>query len=176
MNKHNYLMALAMNSDVGVLQLKNADIPVKITEVESESGASSSPMTTFKCLVVNDDQIKYHTKNRLNSFYGANKSEWAQYAAADVINTMRAHEALMASKRFSITRVIFSDPATIVFWADGTKTVVKCQEGDIYSEETGLAMAIVKKVFGNKGNFNEVFKKFIPGYDKREATDEMPEL
>jgi hypothetical protein len=82
----------------------------------------------------------------------------------------------MAAKRFEIVKVIFSDPATIVFWADGTKTVVKCQEGDAYSKETGLAMAIAKKVFGNKSNFNEVFKKFIPDYVKSEVANEMPEV
>ena len=33
-----------------------------------------------------------------------------------------------------IKKVIFNDPATIVLWDDGTKTVVKCSEGDTYSE------------------------------------------
>jgi hypothetical protein len=61
-----------------------------------------------------------------------------------------------------IKKVIFNDPATIVIWDDGTKTVVKCQEGDVYNAELGLAMCISKKYFGNKGNFNEVFKKWIP--------------
>jgi len=61
-----------------------------------------------------------------------------------------------------IKKVIFNNPATVVIWEDGTKTVVKCQEGDTYSEELGLAMCIAKKFFGNKGNFNEVFKKWIP--------------
>lgn len=60
-----------------------------------------------------------------------------------------------------IKKVIFNDPATIVLWNDGTKTVVKCQEGDTYSEELGLAMAISKKFFGNKSKYNEIFKKYI---------------
>lgn len=70
----------------------------------------------------------------------------------------------------SITNVIFNDPATIVFWADGTKTVVKCQEGDIYSPETGLAMAISKKALGNQGNYCEVFKKWLPEEPEQEST------
>lgn len=61
----------------------------------------------------------------------------------------------------SIKDVIFNDPATIVIWSDGSKTVVKCQSGDTYSKETGLALCIAKKYLGNKGNFNEVFKKYI---------------
>jgi hypothetical protein len=61
-----------------------------------------------------------------------------------------------------IVKVIFNYPATVVIWNDGTKTVVKCQPGDTYSKETGLALCIAKKYLGNKGNFNEVFKKWIP--------------
>lgn len=34
-----------------------------------------------------------------------------------------------------IKKVIFNDPATIILWKDGTKTVVKCQEGDTYDKE-----------------------------------------
>lgn len=79
----------------------------------------------------------------------------------------------------AIKKVHFNDPMTIVIWEDGTKTVVKCQDGDIYSKETGLALCIAKKAFGNKGNFNEVFKKWIPEeekytiYTNREITNEI---
>lgn len=59
-----------------------------------------------------------------------------------------------------IRDVIFNDPATIVKWTDGTKTVVKAQKGDTYSKEVGLAMCIVKKMCGNKGNYNDVFAKW----------------
>ena len=68
-----------------------------------------------------------------------------------------------------IEKVIFNEPATIVFWEDGDKTVVKCQDGDTYSKETGLAMCIAKKALGNKGNFNDVFKEWIPGYGERKG-------
>ena len=65
------------------------------------------------------------------------------------------------SHKNDIKNVIFAPPATIVFWNDGTKTVVKCQEGDEFSKEIGLAMAICKKHYGNKGNYNKVFDKWI---------------
>jgi hypothetical protein len=63
-------------------------------------------------------------------------------------------------KGLRIDDVIYNDPATIVFWNDGTKTVVKCQEDDIYSKEQGLALCITKKVLGNQGNFNNLFRKW----------------
>lgn len=61
-----------------------------------------------------------------------------------------------------IKNVIFNDPATIVFWEDGTKTVVKCQECDEFDPEKGLAMAIAKKSYGNKGNYCNKMKKWLP--------------
>lgn len=65
-----------------------------------------------------------------------------------------------------IKNVIFNDPATIVFWEDDTKTVVKSQGDDAFDPEKGLAMAIAKKALGNKGNYCEVFKKWLPKEEK----------
>lgn len=65
----------------------------------------------------------------------------------------------------TIKNVIFNDPATIVFWADGTKTVVKAQDGDIFDPEKGLTMAITKKALGNKGNYCDELKKWLPEED-----------
>jgi hypothetical protein len=62
--------------------------------------------------------------------------------------------------RVSIRKVIFNDPATIVLWSDGTKTVVKCGPEDSYDMEKGLAMAIVKKMAGNDNHFHKVFKQY----------------
>ena len=62
---------------------------------------------------------------------------------------------------FYIKDVVFNDPATIVFWSDDTKTVVKAHNEE-FDPEKGLAMAICKKILGNKGNFNNLFKKWIP--------------
>lgn len=58
-----------------------------------------------------------------------------------------------------IKRVVFHDSATIVFWMDGTKTVVKTGPDDIYNPEVGLAMCISKKALGD--GFHHEFKKWI---------------
>lgn len=47
-----------------------------------------------------------------------------------------------------IKNVIFNNPATIVQWSDGTKTVVKCR-GEEFDPEKGMAMAIAKKMLGD---------------------------
>ena len=50
-------------------------------------------------------------------------------------------------------------PALIVFWKDGSKTVVKCANEEFVLEK-GIAMAFIKRMFGNKGNYN-AFLNFI---------------
>jgi len=110
-----------------------------------------------------------------------------------------------------IKKVIFNEPATIVLWDDGTKTVVKASRiktvsipkkqydlatvtdmiGDLnlkpgqyykttfddrsstyivnvydgFDPEKGLALAIAKKALGNKGNYYNEFKKWLPKED-----------
>ena len=56
-------------------------------------------------------------------------------------------------------KVIFSGPATTILWKDGTKTTVKCQSNDVYDEDTGVAMCYLKKMLGNEGNFNNIFRE-----------------
>ena len=73
-----------------------------------------------------------------------------------------AAEYIAKNRRLNIKKAIFNAPATIVFWSDGTKTVVKCGENDEYDAEKGLAMAIAKKVLGNQGNYYNEFKKWMP--------------
>ena len=64
-----------------------------------------------------------------------------------------------------IKKVIYNPPATIIDWKDGTKTVVKCSDEDLdagrISPEYGIVYAIVKKVLGNKGNYNNVLKRLV---------------
>ena len=69
------------------------------------------------------------------------------------------------SERMMIKKVVFNNPATIVFWSDGSKTVVKANLDD-YDPEKGLAMAIAKKALGNEGNYYNVFKKWLPKYNE----------
>ena len=60
-----------------------------------------------------------------------------------------------------IKNVIFNPPATVVYWTDGTKTVVKCNENDIFDPEKGLAMAIAKRCGSNKGNYYKEIQKWV---------------
>lgn len=82
------------------------------------------------------------------------------------LNTAHAKEAA-AMNAAVIKNVIFAPPATIVYWSDGSKTVVKCNEKDIFDPEKGLAMAIAKRCGGNKGNYYKEIKNWVEKSGKK---------
>ena len=136
-------------------------------------------------------------KELLNAIYGTgclNDSSWnklcRQYLRNDVDATYDCYikwfdKSPSANKettersnymptdiRRLIKNVRFNPPATIVFWTDNTKTVVKCN-GEDYDPEKGLAMCICKKMLGNRGNYYEVFKKWLPKRDDSDITQKV---
>ena len=105
-----------------------------------------------------NDGHKEYLRHRLAtvpvSFYGTYLKKYEKSFTMDISeNILRWMQANFMSEyeRFS--------PKCM---EDGTKTTVKCQEGDVFSKETGLALCIAKKSLGNMPNFNNVFKKWIP--------------
>lgn len=83
----------------------------------------------------------------------------------DIIKEMqKMKESIKKPVTNPIEKVIFNPPATIVFWKDGSKTVVKAQ-GDVFNPETGLAMAISRHylcdVCGLE-RYDGVFNRYLP--------------
>lgn len=78
--------------------------------------------------------------------------------------------------KLDFERIEFHDPATIVFWNDGTKTVVKARHGDKFDKEKGLAMAIAKKVMGNTNKYYDVFEEFCFDEDTSEENESLHDV
>lgn len=57
-------------------------------------------------------------------------------------------------REFYITKVLYNNPATVVFWSDGTKTVNVVPEGVEYNGDAGLAFCVLKKIMTNKAAFD----------------------
>lgn len=94
-----------------------------------------------------------------------------EYLRYDVLSTMKTALGICDLKDM-IKDVIFNPPATIVLWKDGTKTVVKEQDGYEFNPWVGMAMACSKKMLGNKGNYFEVFKKYCEPYEEKMKKEE----
>lgn len=70
-----------------------------------------------------------------------------------------------------VKSVKFSGPATIVFFEDGTKAVIKCRDGDEYDINLGVSWAICKKVARDRGL---TVKEFITCVVPQESYRTMP--
>lgn len=90
-----------------------------------------------------------------------NHLEALKYAVNDVFGVAELHRKMA----LEIKKVIFNNPTTIVLWTDGTKTVVKAKNEE-FDPEKGLAMAIVKKAFGNKGSYFNKIKRWTNNYNE----------
>lgn len=87
----------------------------------------------------------------------------------DMLNTIYGSSAYYKfSKGYQIPEIReirYNGPATIVFWEDNTKTVVKMQpDEECYDPDKAFAMAVCKKLFGNK--FNRHLTKAQKAYEK----------
>lgn len=60
-------------------------------------------------------------------------------------------------------RIIFNPPATIVFWKDGTKTVVKCAKGEKFDPYTGFCYAFTEHFLGSISHIKKLCQKSSTG-------------
>lgn len=94
-----------------------------------------------KPIVVNDElwQNNLHIYN--NAVVGNSET------INELIKGMKGDNMFEYKIRFVISdvkKVIINDPATIILWKDGSKTVVKCTENDEFDPEKGILLALVK--------------------------------
>lgn len=68
---------------------------------------------------------------------------------------------------FQIKNVVFNPPATIVYWIDGSRTVVKCSSYDEYDPMVGIVMCVAKRLYGEKAGWASQIRRFAEkGYEK----------
>lgn len=58
-----------------------------------------------------------------------------------------------------IDHVKFNGPATIVFWKDGTKTVVKWDRDHLYDRRQAILYALIRKIYGEGKPYHNVLNE-----------------
>lgn len=89
------------------------------------------------------------------------------------LNLIRMIEELEAEEQYdylAYERIIFNDPATIVIWADGTRTVVKACKEDKFDKGVGLKTALLQRVFGK--DIDKEINKIVDEDNKREKENQ----
>ena len=129
------------------------------------------PIIIFKCEMNETEErivetlIKYYErKTEMNILPCNNTNDLPTYNDKlfnQVQNLLFTKFHLNRNSIPEIKELVFNDPATIIFWEDGTKTIVKTQNGEPFDKEKGFCMAVVKKLFGNKGNYYNIVDEWI---------------
>ena len=137
-------------------------------------GKYMSQVSNFYCKV-DDNKMHIETDNGRNLIFNPGEllrdkqGDWHIrsmpdfYNLADIVDEALKREAKRetAMNAGSIKNVIFNPPATVVYWTDGTKTVVKCNENDIFDPEKGLALAVAKRCAGNHGAYYTEIRHWV---------------
>jgi hypothetical protein len=71
-------------------------------------------------------------------------------------NFPRGQFILNIRKYFTPIKIINNGPATIVFWNDKTKTIVKLSEKDKDNKYNAFCAALAKKIFGSNSKVNAI--------------------
>lgn len=67
-----------------------------------------------------------------------------------------------------VEKVIVNGPKTIVFWNDGTKTIVSCREGEEFDIYTAFCAALAKKTFGSTSRAKAILEDKLIIQEKKE--------
>ena len=142
---------LAVHGGKAQLIVNENVYPVRINEVTIDSLAGEIPKVS-----VEGDLMSFVPESRTclarYKDYCKHDVEMTREMYRIMVNSLYGNPVTRANP-FAIKKLIINYPATIVLWADGTKTVVKCQKDEVYDPEKGFAMAFMKKALGNKGNY-----------------------
>lgn len=105
-----------------------------------------------------------------NSFL---ENELAEDEIDNDLNLIRMIEELEEEEQYdylAYERIIFNDPATIIIWADGTRTVVKACKEDKFDKGVGLKTALLQRVFGK--DIDKEINKIVDEDNKREKENQ----
>lgn len=94
---------------------------------------------------------------RIESRVPRNSGRYPWDSTDRIDSASKAYESIV--RALAIDHIFYDDIATVVFWKDGTKTIVKCPEGTPYDEYTAFCAAVAKKFYGTNSAIKRVIKK-----------------
>ena len=122
----------------------------EVTEAQSECTVGGTRRLDLSMEAIEHAIINEKMPGRRNGKMIDADATWRNYRETDSLFRNDCYKKLP-----KIDEIIFNPPATIVKWDDGTKTVVKTDDNDEFNYETGVAMALAKKYFGSRHQFQK---------------------
>ena len=130
----------------------------------------------LKCDMVHSQKLYDTNDVRVYNSYNPDKRiEPSKKSDSELRKGLKTMQIKKDGKWYDLApkKVIFSGPATTIIWKDGTKTTVKCQSEDVWSDDVGIAMCYLKKMLGNKGNYNNIFRQAMKVAEVQTKKEEL---
>lgn len=112
--------------------------------------------------------LNFDMANAFTDIYKINgegvKSDMKKSTEAELYATgVFVSEVLEKTKKINceVDRIIFNQPATIVFWKDGSKTVVKCHGDQTFNPYYGFCAALAKHIYKSNSAVNRMVDKYV---------------
>lgn len=142
-------------------KIMGIDFEVTNNEIVSIPDTATIRMRTYESW---DDCIRYNGYDHINSYIRGSSIDRNEYYEEKKKRELFADLRMTLDRRnnmkIKIKKVIFNGPATIVFWSDNTKTIVKCMPEETFDREKGILAAWYKKLYGDKPNYFKDIKKW----------------
>ena len=127
------------------ITMKNDDLNTINT-----SSLEVAPMTSSS-IIINNEGVTIDLGGRRNG---------KEIMTPDVIQTIGRKIRSYRNRYKTIEKVIFNDPAVIIIFKDGSKTVAKCSENDEWDPEKGFVIALLKYYLG-KSDLGWLIRKYV---------------
>jgi hypothetical protein len=103
-------------------------------------------------------QLSNEVNDVLNKVFGDAPSNFNCKCSVPSNPALRTRRVPPTECVFTPVRILKSGNATIVFWKDGTKTVVKCGADETPDDYDAFTAALAIKIFGNNSRLKKVIK------------------
>lgn len=91
-----------------------------------------------------------------------------------LIKTVKTSEKEKKTMDFRVKKIMHNGPATIVFWEDNTKTVVRLKEGDRYDPYAAFTAAVTKRLYGKTMKISEIVDRYSKDLKKIDIPETPP--
>lgn len=88
--------------------------------------------------------------------------------------TSEKEKNIMSTINFRVKKIMHNGPATIVFWKDGTKTVVRLKDGDKYDPYAAFTAAVAKRLYGKTVKISEIVDRYSKDLKKIDIPETPP--
>ncbi len=108
----------------------------------------------------NKMRTRYELLQEARKRYDIEKEKFTNDRIDEIVEEIKQEDALREQEdlryQFTPKKIIYSDPVTIVFWKDGTKTTVRKMKGTKFNKYNAFTAALAKKILMNNTHVTKI--------------------